>query len=173
MNKSRGFSLIELVIVIVIIGLLSAVALPRFFDVSEEAKKASIEGVSGSFSSAVIAARAQWEARGRPSDSSGHNQVNYDGVIFLLTKDRPGYPYALQGSNAGVGVPSAQDCAALLQNLLQNGPSGSIHSNAGTDYQVSTYSDGSHQGCRYTQGMRPHHNFTYVPNLGRVKVNLQ
>lgn len=52
-RKEKGFTLIELVMVIVILGILAAFALPRFADLSGDAEEAAIDGARGSVKSAM------------------------------------------------------------------------------------------------------------------------
>jgi MSHA pilin protein MshA len=54
LNKAKsGFTLVELVIVIIVVGILAAVAVPRFLDFTSDAKEAACQGALGGVRSAV------------------------------------------------------------------------------------------------------------------------
>jgi MSHA pilin protein MshB len=125
-KQSSGFTLIELVIVVVILGFLAVTAIPKFIDLTEQAKQANIEGMAGGFATAVSLARAQWEAEGRPQDTSNRNSVDYDGSILILTTEatgiRPGYVVGLTGGAGLGGGFTANNCIEVWENILQQPP---------------------------------------------------
>ena len=59
LSNNQGFTLIELVGVIVIIGVLVAVAAPKFIDVSKDAKIATLESISGTMKSTISLVRSK------------------------------------------------------------------------------------------------------------------
>jgi MSHA pilin protein MshA len=93
-RKDKGFTLIELVMVIVILGILAAFALPRFADLGGDAREASIKGAQGAVKSASAIAHSAWLAGGNPAT------VTLEGTVIDMTA--AGYPEADPSTNDGI-----------------------------------------------------------------------
>lgn len=85
-TKQGGFTLIELVVVITILGILAAFAIPRFISLETQARTASVEALAGSVRSGAALAHAMWLAGGGSGTS-----VQMDGATVTVDANS-GYP---------------------------------------------------------------------------------
>jgi MSHA pilin protein MshA len=113
-KQQSGFTLIELIMVIVILGILAAFALPRFADFSTQARESTVNGVAGSLRSASAIAHAQQLATGAALNAS----VTLEGQTITMiggypTADVNGIVNAAQVTGITVGAGAATAGASI------------------------------------------------------------
>jgi MSHA pilin protein MshA len=101
LNNQKGFTLIELIIVIVVLGILSAVAVPKYMDMKNEAAKATADGV---FAAAQGAAAINFAA----------------GLVGKAAADRPAY----EATKCSDGMIKGDDAGTCLLTSLDGTPDG-------------------------------------------------
>lgn len=173
-KRAQGFTLIELVIVIIILGLLAATAVPRFLNVTTQAEDVAVEGVAGNFASAVGMVRAAWEVNGRPAGTNGVANISYDNSqVSVATAN--GFP----AGGSTVANLAAANCQTVLTTILSSFPTSTTDS--GTFSNFSLYVRENNNVCFYhqTNGLTTaptdtsaSNGFSYNPADGQVTVFL-
>ena len=131
-RSQGGFTFIELVIVIILLGLLAAIALPRYLEVTDDARIASLQAMAGGFTTAINIAKAQWVAEGysRGADTTPGNKtsINLDGKIIYINEN--GWPANTDpAADASEDSQTATECLEVWSSILQSPPAATTDAN--------------------------------------------
>lgn len=110
MNKQKGFTIIELVVVILLLGILTATALPRFMNVENQAHDAVVTAVLGGMTTSSSLFRAQWYAEGQPN-----TVVDYDNMRASAN----GYAMGNVTATPLNSLTSSINCLQIYESFLQ------------------------------------------------------
>ncbi|HET8848625.1 MAG TPA: prepilin-type N-terminal cleavage/methylation domain-containing protein [Marinobacter sp.] len=161
-QRHRGFTLIELVVVIAILAILAAVALPRFAQLSAEAHRANIRATAGALSAGVALTKTQWVTNGFTTAQTNVVGFGNDNVDV----NDEGWPTSVSSDNTSSAMDTTR-CAEVWQGVLQsNAPT---VTDAGAEY-VITAPGGD---CVFTyQGDGQGSSIAYDPDTGDIVTDI-
>lgn len=169
MKKTQGFTLIELVVVIVILGILAVVAAPKFLNLQNDARASDVKGAAGSINSAAQLAHSKavilnveneslYRLDGYGSLTYGYPIIENGGLEFFLDMDMKmaslDHDWVWAGYNTG-GTPADPDYRVItLSSLFSAVPDRDqiIATNCYVKYTTAMEINGTYKVESFTDG---------------------
>lgn len=141
--SQQGFTIIELVVVILLLGILTATALPRFMDVTDEAHAAVVDAVRGGLVTGNALFRAQYVGEGQPL---GAVVAGFGAGLLYADAAGNGYPADLTD---GI-IDDDTECLEIYDGVLQAGrPAGASVVYSATPATLETAIEGAAAGVEF------------------------
>ena len=137
-DSHSGFTLIELIMVIVILGILSALAIPRFADLGDSARASVVNGTGAAFQSGIHIAHSMWLVQGTngPIDNLQVYGSTSSGQLDINSSGWPAQNWPPFESNPTLG--NVADCISVWQTIIEaGGPTVATGSTADFDADYS------------------------------------
>lgn len=185
-HNNKGFTLVELVLVVTVIGVLSAAGAVYYGKTMDEARRTGVEVMSNRFTAAVALIRGQWivestmQLEGKVQKTF---RVDVDNTAIFLNEF--GWPANTDGIATGSKDQTAEECYQLWHALMQNPTPATVEGRSSGNATAS--SDREAKGkqryhisqvngskCRYELTTRPEgtHFFEYNLRNGQVLVTV-
>ena len=169
-KNQNGFTIIELVVVMVILGILSATALPKYMSMSGEAERAVVVATSASFVSGINLVKSK--ALVQRAQSGSYVKVA-DGEYFQIGVDYNAHAYteaAAKPVTAATAAHSVITCVALFNGVFQDG--GPVAAATATSDYTATPGNGvaatPTTSCHYKYTADTERHFTYNTLSGSI-----
>jgi prepilin-type N-terminal cleavage/methylation domain-containing protein len=162
--KQKGFTLIELVVVIVILGILAATAAPKFIDLTDDAEEAVFLGISAAFKSGVNQVHLAWLIRGNNQAVQNFIEISDPLARGDLSVNSAGYPADTRGTSKTLN--SQDDCLDVWRAVLDS-QDALVEKNTSSDFEA-VHNNGS---CTYTYNKQTSLTVIYNSNTGAVTIN--
>lgn len=164
-QRSGGFTLIELITVIILIGVLSVTAAPRFLDFQDDAHAAAVQGTGAAFESAIKLAHLKWAVGGNTGPVDNLDLYgNGENLMDMNASGWPAQSYLPYESNPMTD--NSWDCMSVWGAVLNDGGP-SIAQDTSADYQA-TYDANT---CTYILNAQTSFSIFYNTNTGDVVID--